>query len=295
MNPASILALTLMAGTPLLLAVTGELMVQKGGMINIALEAMMLMSAFTAALIATTSNSVTLGFVAGVAGGALIALAFGFMVITLGVDQIVSGTALNLLTLGITGVAYQQTRERFESGVPSVKPFAWASGIPIVERLDSTVLLAWVCVPCVAGFLLWRTRFGLRLRACGENSETIEHAGLPASNYRWSALAIEAFLAGIAGAYLSLSLSPGFAENMVAGRGFIALAIVIFGRWTLRGVLAGVLLFSLGSSIQFLLQANHHQISFHLFLVLPYLLTLAILVLSRAGTNAPAALGKRIA
>lgn len=294
MNTVSILALTLMAGTPLMLAVAGELMVQKAGMINISLEGMMLLAAFTAAFVATISGSVPLGIVAGIGGAAFLALCFGLLVISLGVDQIVAGTALNLLTLGITGVLYQQTRARFESGVPSIESFRWASKIPLLERLDPAVLFAWVVAPSLLGFLLWRTRFGLRLRACGENAETIEHAGLPAWRYRWSALAVEALCAGIAGAYLSLSLSPGFSENMVAGRGFIALAIVIFGRWTVGGTMIGVVLFSLASSIQFLLQSSQPQFSFHLFLALPYLLTLATLGLSRAGANTPQSLGGRI-
>jgi len=293
MNGASILALALLAGTPLLLAVVGELIVQKAGMINVSLEATMLTAALMAALIASWSHSVAIGFAAGVAGGAVIAFGFGFLVIILGVDQIVAGTSLNLLALGITGVVYQQTRDTVEA-IPAIRTLRWAAGIPILERLDLVVFVTWLVIPFMAAMLLWRTRAGLRLRACGENPRTIEHAGLRAADYRWSALALEAMLAGIAGAYLSLSLSPGFAENMVAGRGFIALAIVIFGRWTLRGVTAGVLLFSLGSSIQFLLQAQQHQVSFHLFLMLPYVLTLLILILSPSGVSSPASLGKPV-
>jgi simple sugar transport system permease protein len=294
MTLVGILALTLLAGTPLLLAVAGELVVQKSGMINISLETMMLAAALAGAAAASLTGSAASGFVAGIAAAVMVAAIFGLLVINFDVDQIVAGTALNLLVLGATGVAYQRAHNLFAGEIPTLHSFSWGHGIPVLERLDWIVALAWLGAPGIAGFVIWRTRLGLRIRATGENPETIVSAGLSASGYRWTALAIESVFAGIAGAYLSLALSPGFAENMVAGRGFIALAIVIFGRWNVRGVVAGVLLFSVGSSLQFALQAQKQGLSFHLLLALPYVLTLVILVLSRAGVNAPAALGRNL-
>jgi len=258
-----VLPLAILAATPLLLAVEGELVVQRSGIINLGIEGMMLVAAMAAVLAAQLTKSVALGFLGGMAGAALIALLFGFFVIGLKADQIVTGTAINLLAVGLTGFVYREIQQGaiFVQSVPQL-------------RTDLVLPLAWIVFPIVLAIVLWNTSFGLRLRACGENPDVI---GARVAFHRATALAIEAVLAGMAGAYLSLALSSGFAENMTAGRGFIALSIVIFGRWKLKGALLGTAIFGIAAALQYALQASARGVPYHLLLAVPYVVTLLIL------------------
>ena len=276
---ASAISLAIVASTPLLLAVEGELVVQRSGMINLGIEGMMLVSALMAVLAADSSGSAGGGFLGGIAGAALVALVYGFFAIVLRADQIVTGTAINLLAAGLTSFVYREVRQAREA----------IDAPPRMEH-DLVVPLAWIAIPIALGILLWNTSFGLRLRACGENPEAV---GKSVAAHRWMALAIQAMLAGIAGAYLSLALSSGFAENMTAGRGFIALSIVIFGRWKLKGALAGTALFGVAAALQYTLQAASLGVPFHLLLALPYVVTLLILCGIAGRVRAPEALGRR--
>jgi ABC-type uncharacterized transport system permease subunit len=273
--------LAITAATPLLLAVLGETIVQRGGIINLGIEGMMLTAAMTAVLAAQGSHSATIGFLGGIAGAAAMGALFGLFAIELRADQIVTGTAINLLALGVTGFVYRELEQSalFVHAVPRL-------------RHDLVVPLAWIVFPIVLALLLWNTTFGLRLRACGENPEAVAGAGASVRAHRWSALAIESALTGIAGAHLALALSSGFAENMVAGRGFIALSIVIFGRWKFKGALLGTALFGIAAAAQYALQARNRGIEFHLLLALPYLVTLLILCGIAGRVRSPEALGK---
>jgi ABC-type uncharacterized transport system permease subunit len=275
----NVLPLAIVAATPLLLAVEGELVVQRSGIINLGIEGMMLVAAMTAVLAAQATKSVLLGFVGGIAGAALIALLFGMLVIVLRADQIVTGTAINLLAVGGTSFVYRELQQGqvFVQSVPQL-------------QLDAVLPLAWIVFPIALALLLWNTSFGLRLRAAGENPEAVAAS---VASHRALALAIEALLAGIAGAYLSLALSSGFAENMTAGRGFIALSIVIFGRWKLKGALLGTAIFGLAAALQYALQASSHGVPFHLLLAVPYVVTLLILCGVAGRVRAPEALGRR--
>jgi ABC-type uncharacterized transport system permease subunit len=272
------LPLAIVAATPLLLAVQGELVVQRSGIINLGIEGMMLVAAMTAVLAAQVTKSVALGFAGGVVGAMLIAILFGFFVIVRKADQIVTGTAINLLAVGVTGFLY---REMQQSAI-------FVSSVPQIKR-DVVLPLAWVAFPVVLAILLWNTSFGLRLRACGENPEVI---GLRVPHHRAAALAIQALLAGIAGAYLTLALSSGFAENMTAGRGFIALSIVIFGRWKIKGAILGTAIFGLAAALQYALQASSRGVPYHLLLAVPYLVTLLILCGITGRVRAPESLGR---
>jgi simple sugar transport system permease protein len=151
--------------------------------------------------------------------------------------------------------------------------------------------LAWIVFPIVLALVLWRTSFGLRLRACGENPEAVAAAGHSVTAHRWWALAIEAIAAGLAGGYLSLAYS-GFAENMTAGRGFIALSIVIFGRWKLKGALLGTAIFGFAAAVQYALQASSENVPPHLLLAVPYVVTLLILCGVAGRVRAPESLGR---
>jgi ABC-type uncharacterized transport system permease subunit len=255
--------LALIATVPLLLAVEGELVVQRAGMINLGIEGMMLTAALT---------TVLFGFIGGIGGALLIALLFGVFTIHLRADQIVTGTAINLFALGITGFVYREWNGRIAGLVPRIPSNAIA-------------VAAWIAVPIALALLLWRTRFGLRLRACGENPEAVSSV----TRLRWSALMIEALLVGIAGAELART---GFAENMTAGRGFIALSIVIFGRWKIKGVLLGSAVFGAAAALQYALQAASRGVQFHLLLAVPYVVTLLILCGIAGRVRAPEALGR---
>jgi simple sugar transport system permease protein len=272
------LPIAIVASTPLLLAVEGELVVQRSGMINLGIEGMMLTAAMTAVIAQQATKSVIAGFAGGILGALLIAAIFGAFAIRYRADQIVTGTAINLLALGLTGFVYQAMGGSLfaVSGMQEVAQYA-------------VVLIAWIAVPGLLAIMLWVTRFGLRLRASGENPEAVQHV----HRYRWSALAIEALLAGMGGAYLSLALSSGFAENMTAGRGFIALSIVIFGRWKVRGAIIGTALFGITAALQYTLQAMNIGLPFHLLLAVPYVVTLLILCGIAGRVRAPEALGRR--
>jgi ABC-type uncharacterized transport system permease subunit len=296
----SILPLAIAAATPLLLAVLGELVVEKSGIFNIGLEGVMLIAALTAVLGATESGSLTIGFLCGIGGAALAVLLFGVAVIHLSTDQVIAGAGLNFIALGVTGVCYRAMSDsaRLIAGVPSMG--RWT--VPLLGRLpvvgdlffhfDPVAAATWTIVPATVALFLWSSRPGLRLRACGESPEAVIANGLSPVPYRWMALAMEAVLAGTAGGYLALALSSGFAENMVAGRGFIALAIVVFGRWSARGSIAGVALFGITVALQYQMQASLKGFPFHLLLALPYVLTLLILGVFAGASRAPESLGR---
>lgn len=270
--------LAIVASTPLLLAVLGELVVERAGMINLGIEGMMLTAAMTAVITAQLTHSVALGFLGGIAGAAIVGALFGLFALHFAADQIVTGTAIVLLAQGLTGFIY---RELAMSDQP-IPRFTF----------DAIVPMAWIVIPIALAFCLWRTRFGLRLRACGELPAAVTANGASVAVHRWTALAIESVLTGIAGAYLSLALSSGFAENMVAGRGFIALSIVIFGRWKFKGALLGTAVFGIAAAAQYALQASGRGVPFHLLLAVPYVVTLLILCGIAGRVRAPESLGK---
>jgi simple sugar transport system permease protein len=273
------LLLAIVAATPLLLAVEGELVVERSGIINLGIEGMMLTAAMTSVLAAQLTGSVALAFAGGILGALLVALLFGTFVIGANADQIVTGTAINLLALGVTGFVYREKTALFSESI-------------LRSGSRAPVVFAWIIVPVVLGVVLWRTMFGLRLRACGENPEAVQSTGASVTKHRWAALAIEGVLCGVAGAYLALDLSSGFAENMTAGRGFIALAIVIFGRWKLKGALLGTAVFGITAAAQYALQASGMGLPFHLLLAAPYVVTLLILCGIAGRVHAPEALGR---
>jgi simple sugar transport system permease protein len=276
---ANSIPLAIVASIPLLLAVEGELLVQRGGIINLGIEGMMLTAAMTAALAAQTTGSVTIGFLGGIAGAMIITAIFGVFAIALRADQIVTGTAINLLALGATSFVYREV-PAFQQPIPQL-------------HTDFISALTWILAPLILGAVLWNTSFGLRLRASGENPDALAATGRSVRMHRWAALMIEALLAGIGGAYLSLALSSGFAENMTAGRGFIALSIVIFGRWKMKGALLGTAIFGLAAALQYALQAANRGIPFHILLAVPYVVTLLILCGVAGRVRAPEKLGVR--
>ncbi|HET9949929.1 MAG TPA: ABC transporter permease, partial [Longimicrobiales bacterium] len=217
----------------------------------------------------------------------------------LGTDQIITGTAVTLGGLGITGAVYQA---RFGATgaaltLPTLDrmPLPLLSQIPVVGSAlfvqEPTAYLAYLLAPAL-WWLLFRTSLGLELRAVGEEPRAAEAAGVGVRRTRFAAAIFAGALAGVAGAHLSLAYAGTFAENMSAGRGFIAIAVVVLGRWNPLWVLLAALLFGAASALQFLLQALGLALPYQLFLALPYLLTLAALAGWVGRARAPAALGQ---
>lgn len=284
--------------TPLALAAMGELVVERAGVINIGLEGMIIAGAF-GALIGAGLGGTTIGFGAAAASGALVAALFALFVVRLRTDQIVTGTAVTLLAVGLTGTLYRTLYG--ETGAALTIPTSGPAALPLLAALPVVgpalfaqpivTYLTYVAFPLL-WWWLYRTRPGLALRAVGERLEAAEAAGVRITRARVLAILFGGAMGGLSGATLVLSQSGTFAEGMSAGRGFIAIAVVALGRWHPVGVAAAAALFGGASASQFLFQAMGWSVPYQLFLGLPYALTL--LALARVGTraSAPAALGR---
>lgn len=282
---------------PLLLAALGELLVEKAGVINIGTEGMMLCGAFAGFAVAAASGSPALGVLGAASVAAIVGLLFAFFAVVRRADQIVVGTAINLLALGGTGLL---ARAIYQGATPT-GPTLPAMPIPLLHSVPilgpalfsqtGLVYLGLLATPALA-FWLARSRAGLRLRAVGESARAADAQGVPVQRTRVTAVVCGAALAGLAGASLSLSQSNTFTEGMTAGRGFIALTIVIFGRWRPLGVLAAALFFGAATAFQHRLQARGTELPYQLTLMLPYLLTLLVLALASGRSLAPGDIGK---
>lgn len=290
---------TVRTATPLALAALGETVVERGGMINIGLEGTIIAGAF-GAVVAAASLGVTGALITAIAAGILAAVVLGLFIVTLRTDQIVAGTALTLLALGLTGLLYRTTFGT--SGVALTIPTAGPIAIPVLSSIPLvghalfvqpvTTYVVYVTVPTLAWWLS-RTHAGLSLRAVGENPAAAIAAGVSPDRYRWLALLFGGALGGLSGGTLVIAQVGTFAEGMSAGRGFIAIAIVALGRWSPVGVAIAALLFGAASALQFVFQSVGWAVPYQLFLALPYVLTLMALG-GVAGRHAPpAALGRR--
>lgn len=286
--PGSILVATLAIATPLLLAATGGLISERAGVVNIGLEGMMIVGALTAFLVSDLTKSWLAAVVAGAAAAGVLALMHAFVSIVLNADQVISGTAVNLL--GLFGTEYV-FRSLFDLGseLPAVER-APTFAVPGLGGLNVLTIFAIVLVPAVAYFL-FRTPGGLRLRSVGENPLAAQTVAINVVRLRFTAVVVSGLLAGIGGAYLSIGSLGSFTEGMTNGRGFIALAAVIVGRWNPFGALGACLLFAVVSALGNGFQVSA-GISADLTAGMPYLLTLVTIVLFRQSTAAPAALGK---
>lgn len=269
---------------PIALAAIGEALGQRSGVLDIGLEGKMLFAAFVGAVVGIASGSPWLGMLAGTGIGIGIALVQSWFVLALGSDQVVVGTAMNLLALGVTGTLFRSIYG--QSGQLLSVP-----AIPRAGGIDALMLLTLLLAP-----LLWlglkRTTWGLVVRASGEYPKAAEAEGFHVGQVRLGACCAAGALAGLSGSYLSLGLAGSFAENMTAGRGFVAIALVTFGRWNPILVVLAAMLMGYLELLQFKFQAIGSTIPFQLMLALPYVVALAVLVLAGKGTLAPAALGQ---
>jgi len=290
---------TISMATPILLAAIGELLVEESGIINIGIEGAMLSGAFFALTVAYFSGSMALGFAAGIASGVAINALLALLVINLAVNQVVAGTALDIFAVGITGVFYRQffgvTGKAFIVRLIPKLRFGPLTDMPVLGATlfhhNFVVYLTVALIP-VTGWVLWRTRYGLALRAAGERPEAADSLGLDVYRLRWQALLAAGVLTGLGGAYLTLAYAGTFVENISAGRGYVALAVVILGRWKPWGLAAAAALFGAAMALQFGLQALGTSIPYQIFLALPYALTLIVLAVMGGQAASPSALGE---
>ena len=297
MTALQILDSTVRLATPLLLACLAGLFSERAGIFDIGLEGKMLMAAFFSAAIAYVSGSVWIGLLAGIAASMLLSGLHGLASITFRGNQLISGVAINFLAAGMTVLIAQDWfkeggrtpslvgHARFE---PITLPFADAlRDVPILgplyyELISGHTVLVYLAIACVPAswWLLYRTRFGLRLRAVGENPAAVDTAGVSVVGMRFAAVAICGVLCGIAGAYLATALQAGFVKDMTAGRGFIALAALIFAKWRPWHALWATLLFGFLQAIALRYQNIDLAgvvIPVQFMDALPYILTVIIL------------------
>jgi ABC-type uncharacterized transport system permease subunit len=293
------LAATVRTATPLALAALGEVVVERAGILNISLEGVILSGAF-GALVGATHGGLAGGFGCAIASGVVMATVFALCtVVWLRADQIITGTAITLLAVGLTGTLYRIIYGATGAAltIPTAGPIAipGLSSVPIIGPAlfaqPFTTYLLFVFVPAV-WWWMFRTHAGLALRAVGESPDAAEASGIRPARVRFLAILFGGALGGLAGGTLVLSQVGTFAENMSAGRGFIAIAIVVLGRWHPVGIAIAALVFGAASALQFLLQAAGLDLPYQIFLALPYVLTLAALAGVAGKVTAPAALAR---
>ncbi|HKO16477.1 MAG TPA: ABC transporter permease [Gemmatimonadaceae bacterium] len=295
---ASFLESAIRTATPLALAALGELVVERAGMIDIGLEGIILAGAF-GALVGADHGGVLAGFLASAGSGVLVALLFAAFTLWVRADQIITGTAITMLSLGATGTLYRTLYGA--AGAALETPTSGPLALPGLSRIPfvGTALFdqppitygAYLLVP-VLWWWMYRTHAGLALRAVGESPAVARAAGVRVARVRLAALLFSGITGGIAGGMLVLAQAGTFAEGMSAGRGFVALAIVVLGRWHPIGVAFAALLFGSATALQFILQALGLALPYQLFLAFPYVLTLAALAGVAGRADPPAALAK---
>lgn len=294
---ASLLEATVRTGTPLALAALGETVTERSGVINIGLEGSIIAGALASLVVAGNG-----GLAAGFAGAALAGMAmaglFAVFAIGLRTDQVIAGTAVTLAALGLTGALYQALYGAGGAALttPTLRPLALPglASIPLVGRAlfaqPAPTYLVYLAAPAI---WLWMryTQAGLALRATGESIAAAASAGVRPARVRTWATLFGGAMGGLAGGTLVLAQAGTFVEGMSAGRGFIAIAIVVLGRWHPLGVALAALVFGAASALQFLFQAMGWALPYQLFLAFPYVLTLVLLATARGRGAPPAGLG----
>lgn len=285
--------------TPILLAALGMLFSERAGMVNIGAEGILLIGALAGAAGSFFFGNVWIGAMVAMLAGALMALIFAYLTVSLYADQIVVGAGMNVLGLGLsTSIA------RVIFGVNTLPPKIDAYEIvpvPLLEKIPFLggaffqqkllVYIAILLVPAVH-FILYRTDIGLKIRAAGEHPKACDTLGINVFRIRYGTLLVSGLFLGLAGSYVSLGLLSFFTENMISGRGFIALAAVVFGKWKPRGLLFAALLFGAGDALQYRLQASGTTVPYQFLLMVPYVLTIAALIGVVGKARGPAARGK---
>ena len=291
-----ILASGIRLATPYLYAAIGETFGQRSGVLNLGVEGQMLLGAFTAFYVALTTENLWLGVLSAMAVGAIMGLAMAFVTVKLQAEQGISGIGFYLFGLGLSDLLFQ----KLMGTVETVKGFSKIhipvlSDIPVIGeiffRQNVLVYIALALVP-IAWFVLNKTTLGLKIRAVGENPDAADSLGVSVARIRYFTIIFGGTLSGVAGASLSIALLNVFQQNMTSGLGFIAVALVYFGAWRPWGVLGGALLFSLVNSLQLWIQVLGIPIPSDIAVMMPYILTILVLVLTVSRVRAPSALTK---
>jgi simple sugar transport system permease protein len=277
---------TIRLSTPLILAALGGLFSERSGVINIALEGMMLAGAFTAAAVTYAVGNPFVGLAAGMLAGMLVAGLHAVACIQYKADQVVTGTAINILMIGMP--AFLSGAFFLSSG--STPQIPKGQLIPLLP-----MIIAFALVP-ITWYVLYKTPFGLRLRSVGENPEAADAAGVPVARMRYAGVLLSGVLAGIGGAYLSIGQSSLFTRNMTSGRGFIALAALIFGKWRPFQTLLACLLFAFTEAVSIQMQGvvklpSGEDIPVQFIHMVPYVLTIVVLAGFIGSSRPPRALG----
>jgi len=300
----SLLFSTIRLATPLVLAAIGGLYSERSGVINIALEGLMLAGAFTAASITYYAHSPWVGMGAAIVGGALVAMIIALACIRFKADQVVTGTGINIMLIGLpavlsgalflsSGSTPQIPRENLLPALyrffPFLPPWRVLTDVSVISVLALIVVV-------VTAYILYRTPFGLRLRAVGENPEAADAAGVSVNRIRYIGVVLSGALAGLGGAYLSIGQSSLFTRNMAAGRGFIALAALIFGKWRPVQTMLACLLFGFADALTIQMQGvaklpSGEDIPVQFIQMIPYVVTIVVLAGFIGQSRAPRAIG----
>lgn len=282
--------------TPYLYASIGEMFGQRSGVLNLGVEGQMLLGAFMAFYVALKTGNLWLGVLAAMGVGALMGLAMAFVTVNLQATQGISGIGFYLFGLGMSNLLFQKLIGTVETvqGFPRIS-LPLLGKIPVIGDIffnqNMLVYLAFLLVPA-AWFVLHKTTLGLRIRAVGENPEAADSLGVSVSRVRYFTVILGGVLSGVAGASLSIALLNVFQQNMTAGQGFIAVALVYFGGWRPWGILGGALLFSLVNALQLWIQVLGVPIPSELAVMMPYVLTILVLTVSVSKVRGPSALTK---
>ncbi len=302
----SIFAVTIQAGTSLVFATVGEILTERSGILNLGLEGIMIMGAVSAFAGAYHTGSLAAGVLVAMLVGALLATIHAFLTITFRTDQVVTGLALTLFGTGLASFLGQRLGPGGKPLVGEVGPKFTKVAIPLLSQIpyvgeplfkqDPLVYAMYLLVPAAA-YYIYRTRPGLHLRAVGENPATADAMGVNVARIRYLHTIVGGMLIGLGGAHLSLAYTPGWTENLTGGRGWIAIALVIFATWDPARAVIGAILFGGVNAIQFRLQAAGTTIPAAFLGMMPYLFTVVVLVIItwwetfRKRVGAPAALG----
>jgi simple sugar transport system permease protein len=284
--------------TPYLYAAIGETFGQRSGVLNLGVEGVMLMGAFSAYYAVYETGSLLAGVLLALLVGAIMGLATAFINVTLKAEQGISGIGIYLVGLGASELLFQSTLGgqslQLISGFPRIR-FPVLTDLPVVGRIffnqNLLVYIAFALVP-LAWFVLNKTTLGLKIRAVGQNPQAADAMGINVARIRYFTVILGGILAAMAGASLSIALENIFQQNMTAGKGFIAVALVYFGAWRPVGVLAGVMLFSLVNALQLWVATKGINIPAEYASMAPYLLTILALALASQRIDQPAALSK---
>jgi general nucleoside transport system permease protein len=295
----SILAGAIRIATPLLFAALGELVTERSGVLNLGVDGMLQMGALVGFLVGYQSGNLWLGVLAGSLFGMMLGLFMAWMVATLKLDQTVSGLALNLLSGGITFYWYRVYFSNVVSQMPNLRIFA-VGRIPVLSEIPYVgeiffsqhwlTYVAFLCVP-VVWYFLYKTRVGLQVRSTGESPRAVDMKGLSVTKHQFGALAFGGFMAGIGGAFLTLASSGMFLPEIQGGRGWIAIALVIFGNWMPGRIVVGALFFGFIEALQLALQAADIPFPYQLLTAMPYILTIVALTVFAGRSREPLHLG----